>query len=515
MIIIVLLIGLFVRAYPRYKLRDVYSSDTYYHLFCALSIKLNKFKIPNKLPRVHLSHRYTYPYFYHLILSCFGHKSRLWVERNTGAIFDTLSNLCVYTFVVVNTETASFWEARWSLPLALSSLIAVSPAHLRLGSGPRAYNGSPRTLGQFLYVVHVLTAYCGYTSYSKLWLFVSVMAGGLAVITAKFTLQVLIFFGIFFSIFISPYYAVLLLVSFLFSILLSQGRSLRIIEGHLRHSELYYNYFQKPFLYPHIRTLKQYKESVLNVWKYYNIKDKFDWVLIAERYPLHLFLTVFPQFILVPGLIIRFDDLMPLGKFMTIWAVSGLICFIITKHRRFLFLGEGERYLEYALYPSLYILLVVSGRWYLHVAILLMLLSSIFAWWYINTYIKQNYLAHNSYGTSSAYFEQLDKMPAGVIWPIGSFHFQTLYRSKSHRVISHAGNMDRSAMEDIDLMYANYPYPSGDFERILDKYNVTYIVSDEAHTRHYKNNFMANGDQFDALTELLFDSGVLKIWKIK
>ena len=72
-----------------------------------------------------------------------------------------------------------------------------------------------------------------------------------------------------------------------------------------------------------------------------------------------------------------------------------------------------------------------------------------------------------------------------------------------------------SELGDIRLVYENYPYPSAKFVDILEKYNISYIVSDDAHIKHYKDNILKDADEFDSMTELLTESPVLKIWKIK
>lgn len=519
MIILALIIGFVVRAYPRFKLRNVYVSDTYYHLFCARVIRQRKFKIPSNLPRVTLPHRYSYPYFYHLLLSLFSTRSRLWLERNTGAIFDTISNIVFFNFLTNVTGYRDFWELGVTLPVIMSLLVALSPAQLRLGSGPRAYNGSPRTLGQCLYLIHITSAYLAYDSQSIVWLIISILAGGIAIITAKFTLQVLLFFGVFISLFVSLKYILILCGCLICSIIVSRGQSLRIISGHINHSIFYVSYLQKVFLYPHLNSFNHYIDSAKKIWNQHGSAPKIYWLLINERYPLHIFVTVFPQYFLVPFYVVVIRNMSSLDKFMLAWVVAGLFCFVATKTRLLLFLGEGERYLEYSLYPSLYLalsLVLNSTQSVFNPLIYAWIAYSIFcARTYLRQYVIQHSKADECYEQTEQCFEILDKSKQGVVWPIGSFHYQTLYRSTNHPVLSHGGNMQLSELDDIRLVYENYPYPSAKFVDILEKYKISYIVSDDAHIKHYKNNILKDADEFDSITELLTESPVLKIWKIK
>lgn len=519
MILLALIIGFVVRIYPRYKLRNVYVSDTYYHLFCAGVIRQSNFKIPSILPRVNLPHHYSYPYFYHFLLALFGTRSRLWFERNTGAIFDTISNVFFYIFIVNVAGYGVFLQLSVTLPVILALLVALSPAQLRLGSGPRAYNGSPRTLGQCLYLIHITSAYLAYDNQSLGWLIVSMLAGGIAIITAKFTLQVLLFFGLFISLLVSFKYLLLLCGCLIISIIVSRGQSLRIISGHIKHSIFYVSYLQKVFLFPHLNSLNHYIDGAKQIWRQSDSALKTYWLLISERYPLHIFVTVFPQFLLVPLYVVSIRRMSSIDKFMLAWVLAGLFCFVATKTRQLLFLGEGERYLEYSLYPSLYLALslVMKASQSLFIPLIIAWIAySIFcARTYLRQYVTQFARANEYYEQTERCFEILDKSKPGVIWPIGSFHYQALYRSKNHHVLSHGGNMQMSELDDIRLVYENYPYPSAKFVDILEKYNISYIVSDDAHVKHYKNNILKDADEFDSMTELLTESPVLKIWKIK
>ena len=514
MIILVALLCFIIRAYPRLVLKNVYSSDTYYHLYCAQVLSSRKWSIPDKLPRVLLPHSYTYPYFYHYILSLLSLPRRLWIERYTGAISDTVSLVVFYMFAVNLTEVTNA-KSIISVPMMVSLLAALSPAQLRLGSGPRAYNGSPRTLGQTLYLIHILSIYLGFSNNSKGWLLSGIMAGAVAIITAKFTLQVLLLFSIVFSLMISPYYLLVIFASIILSIVMSWGHSLKIIKGHYRHSYLYCTYLQKIFLNPHLNTFDQYIESAKKVWKQKGLDAKMYWFLIVERYPVHLALTVFPQFLVLPLFIIHIDRLNNNEIFLLAWALAGGIFFIVTKWKPLLFLGEGERYLEYSLYPSIYLMLTAYESAQLYIFCLYLIYSGYAAIKYVKQYTKQYALQNEYYLQVDECFKQLDSMKKGVIWPIGSFHYQCLARSNVHDVLSHGGNMDSSELEDISLVYQNYPYPSNRIVDIVNKYSVKYIVSDNAHINYFKKNILNNGDEFDSMTELIAELPVLSIWKVK
>ena len=129
MIYLIFLLSFIIRAFPRVLLKNTYVSDTYFHLYCARVIRENSFRIPQKLPRVMLNHQYTYPFGYHLLLALFPLKSRLWIERFTGATFDTISTAIVYYFSRWILQESGY-SYREELPLLVTILYAFSPALL-------------------------------------------------------------------------------------------------------------------------------------------------------------------------------------------------------------------------------------------------------------------------------------------------------------------------------------------------------------------------------------------------
>ncbi len=71
MIYILIFLCFFLRAFPRLRLKNIFLSDTYFHLYCAEIIRDNGFRLPEKFSKVILNHAYTYPFGYHFFLSLF------------------------------------------------------------------------------------------------------------------------------------------------------------------------------------------------------------------------------------------------------------------------------------------------------------------------------------------------------------------------------------------------------------------------------------------------------------
>jgi len=524
MVFFVVVFTFLLRALPRFVLRNVYVSDTYFHLYCADVIRKNRFAIPDKLPRVLLPHRFTYPYLYHLLLALFPLRQRLWAERFSSAVFDTLSLIVIYLFsswiMRLDGQTSS------NLPLVVSALFAFSPALLRIGSGPRAYNGSPRPLGLLLYLTHLSCAWVGFQSHN-LWLLLgSLIAGACILFGAKFATQALLFFGLLFCVFVTPYYALLLAGCFILAAFLTWGRVFKVLKGHFLHSLNYYQTMQKIFLYPSFGnySLQAYFEKWKTIKTLFSPRTQFfarkrfakDFIywFYTESIPVHLFLTVFPQYLFFFYYIFLYPSLEQFERFSFIWMAAGLFWFILTKIKPFLFLGEGERYLEFALLPSLFLLvdvfydmpLVLGG------VLLYSVVSSIYYVWLYHSYYKK--YNEPGYYERKELINSLVEDDRGAILPIGSFHWFSLLFSENP-VVTHGANLRPDEKPVYIKVFGRNPYPSENYREIMEQYDVKYIVSDEFGIRKYREEIVADPQDFDSLIEWVYTSPLFWIGKVK
>lgn len=504
-----------IRALPRIFLPNSIASDTYFHLYRAQTIRDVGFRIAKKLPRVILPHENTYPFLYHYVLALFPDKHRMFAERLTGAFFDTISTLLVYLFSSWLVEHDRQFSEYSHLPLIVTICFAFSPAMLRIGSGPRAYNGSPRTMGQTLYLAHLFAAFIALESSSLVMAATSILSGALLIVTAKFAVQVLVFFGSFFIFFLSASYAAYLAMAFLFSILITRGAAITVLKGQVKHSINYVKHLQKIFLHPNVISFKDYILRCLKA-PYYVLSLQpvraLSW-FFAENYPLHLLLFVFPQFLFVPYKFSGYGSIGMGEKALLVWAVAGLFWFVLTKMRLLMFLGEGERYLEYSLFPSFFI--TVTFFWQhqvvLHFWIGYSLLSAIYYIYEYLRYYKANNLRFHSIHNCLHNFI-VDKK--AVVWPIGSHHFEALFHSKNS-ILTHGANIDGDLfnIDDFMLIYGNYPYPSKNWRDIINKYAVSYIYCDKIALDYYKNVILEDTEIFEKCLEKVCNSDI-GLWKI-
>jgi len=404
------------------------------------------------------------------------------------------------------------------LPMLVTALYAFSPALLRIPWGPRSYHGSPRVMAETLYLLHITSAYFSLVSKSLPGLIVSLLSGAALMLTAKFGVQVLFFFGIFFSFFVYPSYAFLILGCFVTALILTWGHSWRIIKGHIRHSVFYFKHIQRVFIWPQLKTVRDYLFSLIESLRD-TVRFRKWWRFVqwyySERYFLHVLITVYPQFVFFLSWVRRWEYMSSFEQFLMIWMGAGLFWFFLTSFKWTLFIGEGDRYLEYALLPSLVLFTYyfMASHRYLIYGFLVYSLGS--ALYYLMVFVLGHRVDDQNYEVADAVFKKLNQSPEGTIWPIGPFHYQALVRTR-FPVLSHGGNIDGGLLspQEFMLVYGNYPYPSDDFVEIVKRYKVSYILGDRISLKYYREKVMRGTEDLDRSVQILWDTPGLLIGKV-
>jgi hypothetical protein len=292
----------------------------------------------------------------------------------------------------------------------------------------------------------------------------------------------------------------------------------RVILGHIRHSLFYVKHLQAVFLEPWVKTFPLYclfllgqGWRLLNGFQFWDVSKWF----FSERYFVHILITVYPQFFLIFYYIKQFSMMNYLDQFLLVWMGLGLICFLITTLRPFLFLGESERYLEYALFPSLFLLVKFPPKGSEGLITAFLIYSILYAFFALGQYHNQFRQKHEDFDENEAIFKSLNQLPKGVLFPIGPFHYQALYYTQ-FPILTHGGNIDERLLsrDEFMLVYGNYPYPSEHFLEIVNRYHVSYIMSAPEFLNHYRKNIMKKADDFDRSVQILWETPTLLIGKI-
>lgn len=468
-----------LRAWPRLAIKLPTSSDTHFHLFFAKILNQNSGRVPVIFDQIVIPHKADYPYFYHWILSTFSSKAVERIERFTSPLSDTL----IMLLIPIVAKQCGFNFDHKNL-IVICAIYTFYPGLFRGSSGPRAFSGCPRVMGQFLYLLHIVL-YVHYFQSNQMWALIAcLIIGATLPLTAKFGTQVLFFF-LPVIVFASPFYLLVFVLTMILSYILSGKNLLTVLGGQYRHSCFYFKYMQKNFLWPSRLSAKNYLKNSLRVaWislKTLTPKPVLNYIF-GVRQPLNTLLFIFPFHVYF------FFDLLASANYLSVWVSlisASILWFILTSFKHLAFIGESERYLEYSLVPCL-IFVVPHFIEYLIYFIPIMALISL---WLGFEYFK------NNKQRSEDLIELrkiLTPIPLNeVIWPIGSFHHTSLYLSNA-RVISFGANLDENVigLDTYRLIYENAPYPSGEVKTIMENYHPSWVLTDRAHYNHYKNKIL-------------------------
>ncbi len=509
-LICILLFCFVLRAYPRVKLKYGIASDSFFHIKHADEIRKDKFQIFYELKNSVIRIVYSYPYLYHWLLALFPDKARPWAERFTGAFFDTFNVAIIYFFIqwYLNFHQLHFPY----LNLSVCFLYAVSPALLRFNGGPRSFNGSPRIMAQSLYLVHLFSYYYYFETASNLALFTAVFFGGLLLIGSTFGTQVFLFFSVVFALLLSPAYLLVLFSALLFILIFSRAKVIRVLKGHFSHARFLAERIsqQSPWQNKFPGYLKN-MTSFLRCIFTFQFKRAVPY-FHDENYPLHNFVFYYPSFFIL--LHFSFFDS---HKFLYVSVLASVALYIFTSFKRFKFLGEPVRYLDYVLVPS-YILSYIylenhAATWVFYAFIVYSLLSAVY---FLQQFYKLYFTIDSDFMELKKCFAEIDKMEAGNLFAFNSNGHLAYYFTHKPIVNALIGNLDVNlfSKEDSDLVIGNYPLPGKDFDKIIERFQVKYLVLSRSELQQYTGNILASPDIFYNRVQALFETKTALFFKV-
>lgn len=343
-----------IRIIPKF-INTKISSDTWYHISCADNIRKNKHKVPEKLEGYLLPSGYNYPFLYHFVLSFIPTQKIIKYERVFSAVIDGIMIVISYYMFsqILNDK---------DIALNLSILLTLSPTFLKVSTGPRAFDLTPRVFGELTTLLYFLAMYQFYLTNDFAFYFISITFGSISFLSSKFSVQVILIFSILMSVFIGSIEILLSpILSFIFAIIISDGKCMTLIKQQCTHLYKYATELKNiDGFIGQINSIQQYKEFVkscvsFNLIKAYKILQLkliyLNFFYKDFEYFILLVLFVQSSFFLVEGPL--FIDI-----YVTAWLSSGIFTFIITGTNALKFIGEADRYLEFAVFP-LYVTLSV------------------------------------------------------------------------------------------------------------------------------------------------------------
>lgn len=328
------LIAVLFESYPRFINRKV-GVDIWTHLLYLKEYHKQK-GIPKKIENGFLvSGRYDYPPVFIFILSKFPFHLVENYEFLFSPFFDAIHLIIIYFFVFMITGNI-FIALTTQILYILTPIIVIENS-----------SATPRSLGYTLLTIVLLLLFA-YIQFSIIWcLIFACILGSFIFLSHRFTTQGFLFFAIFFTLYDNNItYLVAFLISGIIAIIISRGFYLTVLQGHMGNLKFWYNNIQYRFAHQVKGNFKEYKTKDF-IFVIYNQCLKFPpFVLsITNPWTLPVFFIVlnkYPQNFLYQHLL-WWSLFAYLLSLFTIW---------IPQLR---FLGEGQRYLELSVFPTVFL----------------------------------------------------------------------------------------------------------------------------------------------------------------
>jgi hypothetical protein len=358
------------RVVPRLLRPDAMSADAYYHLLAAQRIRENGFRLPERLRGLFFPGPYDYPPLFHVLLAMVPARMIARAERVVSVVIDALYVALCYAFVryalVVGYEVDASVAARRALLLA--SLLALSPALLYVGRGPRTYNANPRILAELLFGGVMAATFVWAMDGGVLALLAAGVLAGVLLLSSKFGAQVVVAFLPLLA--LATRRADLLVVpasGLLAAVLVSRGHYLRVLRGHVGHLTLF----------GRLGNERGSPRADRSEWREFgrllgSLATPSAWYRLLCVNSIGSFLVRNPQLVLV-ALVAPAIAASTATSLLLAWIAVSLVVFLAISLRPLLFLGEAERYVAYSVPAQLAVLgagweAVPSWAWWLLLA---------------------------------------------------------------------------------------------------------------------------------------------------
>ncbi len=351
---------LLVRLLPAW-LWPTFTSDAGFHLLMRREIRRNRFRVPRKLEPCLFDERVSYPWLYHQLIAFLPESWLRRVPALPSAIIDGCHAALAYWGGSWLATVLGFPEMAAKAGIWSAVLFGLNPALLAHGMGPRAYEVTPRPLGELFFSMVLLSAVRAAFGGGWGWWLTAALAGGLLLLSSKFAAQVLVFLVALLAI-VPGFHAVswVLPGAFLAALLLSRGRYWHVLRGQWIHLGYYRRKLQYTFSV--VAGLNRWRE-IRSVWNAFRERGLFSRTFFraaAGFYATNTYLLMLVRgavFLVLLVMVLSsahrgaWQLARPPALWFLAWSFAWLPPFILTSTKHLRFLGEAERYAEYAICP--------------------------------------------------------------------------------------------------------------------------------------------------------------------
>ena len=360
---------------------------------------------------------------------------------------------------------------------AAGLLFATYPLLMRVGDSKNVA-ASARPLGEFLVVLAILFAILFTLEHNIIYLLLSIFSGALVLLSSKFGMQAWLFLSIILSLFQwNITFILIVLASYLVAIILSWGGYLRVLNGHIAHSNFMMRVRYRAGL-GYKLLLKLPKMIFENPKRAIEELYKFPIVSIFIFSPLLFFLVVFLS---------KDSHLIFESSFFNpffIWGAGSLLICFFTSFEKTKFLGQAERYGDYSVFAlvtiiPIYIYQFHNSRilWFTLAAVviynLVLYAISLYVWLYIYPSLKNLNLAVDK-------LKSLESKNIACI-PI-NLSYQIAYQT-DHKLLFHPpgfGNHIKKFDKDLqryNKLYFKYPLLNTNLQKLSKDYGIQILVA--------------------------------------
>lgn len=443
-------------------------SDVWFHLYASEEIRRNRLAMPPRLSKYSLNTSFDMPPFVYTILALLPKRLR---ERDHvfGPLVDSIQSTVIFL--------VSLWLSGSSYIAFLSALgFALTPALLRADA--RVFFLSPRPWAELFASVSLLFAVLFYHEHSLALGFLSALFGSFVLLSSRFGPQAILFLSLgLTAVLLAWEFLLLLFFAFLLAVLLSKGYYLRVLRRHIGHSNFFRTTLVKRFSgTTHVTGWKDVMSALI---ERKNVINTF------ARNPIISCLVFAPLLILLwIAALVDFSPIFsnPILLSLFVWANVAFVVVVLISSRQLRFLGEAERYQNYAMLPICVIVPIVLVN--IGVAVLWVLFA--LALLYSAILIRKNYslafryfgITENEERLSDELFSFLNQLPNERILCI-PFSVSTELSYKTHHTTVYWGAIpltDNFTSEDFTEVFDEFPYPKKNIERHFRKFSATLLL---------------------------------------
>lgn len=335
------LIAFLLRVRPRLSQKN-FGIDSWYFLLYADEFRKTK-KIPVKFPYFMLDiEEQRYPPALPMLLALFPQKFLEQYHWAISAFLDTVQMVVLYLISYALSKNLLF-SSLAALFYAASPILVTQNSNL-----------NSRALGA-LFLTLILVSLYGYIVFTSfLFLALSIIFGVMLLHTHKLATQQMVFILIGFSIiYLNPVYAYILIGIFLSAVIVSGGFYVKIMNGHMEILKFWnknLNYLWSHQIYESPIYLNKMKVKTMKGCG--GIASNKLWLRLAKlQFAIIAAAIIFCVFIYRRSLTV--SDI-----FFIRWFFINIFCIIIISYFKPLkFLGEGQRYFTYGIFPASFLLL--------------------------------------------------------------------------------------------------------------------------------------------------------------